>query len=225
MFEFLQGYNIFVTLTVIVLIYSIVFWWSSPEIKVQWVTYLSNFSVMTALIGFILSQINAIETRKSDEKSQFNKQQESGYVEIEKLFLKYYPELFPLYKEMNYANTWVQKFPIPKNIDPVKRAQYETNMFNIITQKIENILMEMNSIEEFQKLPSYNEWLQTWQQWFKSPTMQTLWKINRPHYFMPQTISFIDNYVIGHTENQTGGRQSMLSKGRLSHIGSHLPYF
>ena len=248
MIAFLKGYNIFKTLVLIVVVYSIFYWFLRMETASRAIKFISDLGVIIAIVGFILTQLNEIERREDENITNFNEQQETGFIEIERQFLKYYPELFPLYKEMHLENNILQSLQNPPQIDPIKKIQYECNIFNIITQRIENILSSAASLnfEEFRQSATYNEWVKTWRQWFQSPTLRHLWSINRSYYFAPVTMEFIDRVIIGgtnlkpHTDshiglnqrpNQTdlgcliGGRRTVLSKGRLLHSGFSVPYF
>ena len=216
----------YIAFVIFVVVYSIFFWCCKENVRSNLIVFASDLGVMTALASFILSQLDQIEQHEEEQINEFIQQQESGFIEVERQFLKCYPELFPLYKEMHIENPILQSLPDPPQIDATKRIQYECNMFNIITQTIENILLLVVKHQEVQKLPSYNEWLQTWQQWFRSPTLCRLWNINRSYYFSPSTVQFIDKLIVGVADPviQSGGRRTFLSKGRLAHFGWQIPY-
>ena len=224
MISVLKGYNIFKTLVLVVIIYSIFFWFFKMETTSRLIKFISDLGVIIAIVGFILTQLNKIERREDEDITDFNEQQERGFIEIETKFLEYYPELFPLYKEMHLENKILQSVPNPPKIDPIKRVQFECNMFNIITQRIENILASSLNFEEFKQSATYNEWVRTWRQWFQSPILRNLWNVNRSYYFAPMTIEFIDRVIIdgGSQKPQTGYPTSPQHTGcptSLQHTG------
>jgi len=125
-----------------------------------------------------------------------------GFIDIEKTFMQYYPELLPLYKEINNPHHPIQKLPVPKNIDQVKRRAYETNICNIIIQRIENTysaVVHLGELGNFDRARSqeFAEWVSTWRQWFLSPTLRNVWNFNKARLFSKQTQQFIDSAIIG----------------------------
>ena len=191
-----SNFHILHILAIVLILYTVFFWTFNFDRNARWMTYLSDLGLIAALFGFILSQLEQIRQRQQEELTEFNQQQEAGFVEIERLFMKYYPDLLPFYKELNFQNLAIQAVPNPPNIDPLKKAQLESNMFNIIVQRIENIFIAYETYEYFQESPWFQEWMQTWRHWFKSPTMQRLWKFNKNTFFSPKTVNFIDSHII-----------------------------
>ena len=48
--------------------------------------------------------------------------------------------------------------------------------------------------EEHQE--KFQKWVTTWKQWFKSPTLRTIYHFNKS-FFSNKTLYFIDNFIIG----------------------------
>ena len=209
------NFSIVHLLGLFIVAYTIIFWGFNLDNKSRLMTYMSDLGMFVAFFGFILSQLEEIRQRQQEELASFNQQQEAAFIEIEKLFMKYYPELFHLYKELNSQNKHLQSLPDPTNIDPNKRAQFESNMFNIIIQRIENVFIAYNNYEEFSKSPWFEEWMQTWKHWFLSPTMQRLWAFNKNIFFDKRTVNFVDMYLIPKTtQNQRHSLQKQPIPGQ-----------
>ena len=225
------NFSILNLLIAFVIIYTLLFWAFDFTAKSKIMAYMSDLGMFVALFGFVLSQLEEIRQRKIEELTAFNQQQEASFIEIERLFMKYYPDLFPFYKELNSHNPTIQSMPNPTTIDPARRLQLEANIFNIIIQRIENIFVAYETYEDFSHSDFHEEWMKTWRKWFTSPTMQRLWQANKKIFFATKTINLIDNYVLGrHTlplieANHKGLpvapnsmrplRQTLLSKGHL----------
>lgn len=180
------------------LIYTAIYWYFKLHGYPPWGQYvesLYHLGVFIALISFFLDQIikKKVDTEKSI--SDIVHDQELGFIDIEQHFLDNYPVLFPLYKELNQQNKIIQKIPNPKNIDPIKRLQSENNMCNIILQRIENIYLAELQLENFQNSEQYQEWIKTWKQWFRSPTLTRVWNTNKYTFFSKNILDFLDGVV------------------------------
>jgi hypothetical protein len=202
-------YFAIVFVLLLLLIYTIIYWFS--DLSSSWFKYLksmSNLGIVVALVDFIISEINQSSAATVDFISNMEDQQESGFIDIEQLFMSNYPELLPLYKEINQHNPMIQSLKVPENIDPIKKVQLETNVCNIMIQRLENIYLSILKFPDYQQIPEFKEWITTWKQWFKSSTMKKVWNLNKKYYFSSQTANFIDNYIIN---NQSNGKLSTIN--------------
>ena len=194
-----------VVATVMVIIYTISFWAFDLVDNRVWLSYIESlyhFGVIVAIAGFVLTQFETEEKTMMDYISQINQQQELGFIEIEKLFMNHYPELLPLYKELNQHNPLIQKIRAPSNINQSKKTFYEITVCNMIIQRIENTYLSISQLHKyfsFDHLGSreFNEWASTWKQWFKSPTLRRVWHSNKNKLFAQATADFIDREIIG----------------------------
>jgi hypothetical protein len=184
--------------------YTIVFWLYALYQNEPWIKYvgtLYNLGVVIALIGFILERNDAQEHELLSDISRITRDQEVGFIDVEKEFMNYYPELLPLYKEMNQRSQVIQSVPIPQNIDVAKKIILEYNACNIFIQRLENTYLATIDVGRDHSMKEvftseFNEWVLTWRNWFKSPTLRRIWKENSV-LFSSRTKLFIDNVIIG----------------------------
>jgi hypothetical protein len=192
-------------LVTLLIVYTVFFKILHLDKNSQWLSYLESvyhFEVIVLILGLILNQIVVENEAKVTHVDRINSQQELGFIDIEKTFMKNFPELLPLYKELNQQNPLLQSSPIPQNIDPIKKNLLETNICNIIIQRIENIYLTILHIKGFaDESIEFAEWMETWRLWFLSPTLRRIWNLNKNLYFSASTRHFIDNQII----NNDGG--------------------
>ena len=185
--------------------YTLLFWLYALYQNEPWIKYvgtLYNLGVVIALIGFILERNDAQEHELLSDISRITRDQEVGFIDVEKEFMNYYPELLPLYKEMNQRSQIIQSVPIPQNIDIAKKIILEYNACNIFIQRLENTYLATIDVGKTHGMKEvftgeFNEWVLTWKNWFKSPTLRRIWKENGM-LFSSRTKLFIDNVIIGH---------------------------
>jgi hypothetical protein len=181
--------------------YTLIFWQFRLDKSHAILSYfevLYHLGFILAAIGLILNQ-TAIQKKDNEvELASIIRQQEYGFIDTEQFFINNYPHSFPLYKEMNRQNRSIQRTPIPDNIDPIRRSQIEASFSNIIFQKIENNLSLAMRPQHGKYLHSngFREWIITWKQWLKSPTLRKHWSNNKYTLFSENTRNFIDNNII-----------------------------
>jgi hypothetical protein len=187
-----------IILIIALLLYTVIFWTFRIYKNEEWIKYtesIYHLGVLIALISFLVDQNN---TKKQEEDKLINeiiRNEEVGFIDIEQNFLENFPTLFPLYKELNQHNKILQAIPIPKNIDPIQKAQLEINMCNIIIQRIANTYLNGLQLKGYFDTAEYKEWLLTWREWFNSPTLLRVWNTNKNIFFSKRTVYYIDNVV------------------------------
>lgn len=196
----LPKYIVSMTLISAMIFYTFIFFYYGLANKPIWIAYtqtLFNLGVIVAVIGFVLDRVYRMHQQDVDYQHQLTQQQKQGFINIEQEFMHHYPELLPFYKEIHQQNNLLQSLPNPKNIDQIKRAELESIMSNVMIQSVENIYSSLKLVPDYQSLPEFVEWTNTWKQWFKSPTLRRIWKINKSVYFSQNTVNFIDKEIIG----------------------------
>lgn len=196
----LPKYIVSITLITAMIFYTFIFFYYGLANKPIWITYtqtLFNLGVIVAIIGFVLDRVYRMHQQDVDYQNQLTRQQKQGFMNIEQEFMHHYPELFPFYKEIHQQNHQLQSLSNPKNIDQTKKSELESIMSNLMIQSIENIYSSIKLVPDYQSSSEYIEWTNTWKQWFKSPTLRQIWKINKAIYFSQNTVNFIDNEIIG----------------------------
>lgn len=202
-----------------IMTYTIVFVVYQLNLSPAWLSYIQSLyhiGVVIIILGFILNQVAEHTKNVHDNTAEAGRLAEAGFVEVEHLFMQNYPELFPLYKELNQHNKILQSTPNPKNINPTKRVQFEYSICNIILQKIENIYSLGLSIPDYKESDEFQEWLITWKQWFKSPTLRRVWHSNK-NVFARYTQNFIDNEILTSTKTIPKGSTNKYVFGPISY--------
>jgi hypothetical protein len=188
----------------VVIIYTVIFWVYKLHHYSQWLSYIESlyhFGIIFAILGFLNNMINSQYVDAVNYISKINQNQEASLTSTERTFMEHYPELLPLYKEINQQNKKIQAIPIPFNIDPIKRKTMESNICNIIIQNIGNTYLEITYLEKYHKSnyiqsQEFATWISILRQWFKSPTLRSLWDLDKETKCSPRTIDFIDGVII-----------------------------
>lgn len=192
--------NILIIIIIIIfLVYTILFWYADIGKNSRMMAYFQSLFWLGIIIAF-LTLIMKESKRKVDDNKKYihhiSEMQEIGMIDIEKMFILNFPELFPLYREMNSHNYILSKMPDPPNIDVIKQQQLETSVCNIIFQRIENIYSEAILFDEFETSTYFLEFMITLRLWFKSERLRRIWDFNKHKYFSVDTIKFIEKKIL-----------------------------
>lgn len=177
-------------------IYTIVFWFfdlSKYNSFLEYLASLYHLIVVISLVGFVLDRMS----ESYQQQLNINSQEESGFVDINNLFLKYYPESFELYRQINYNDKNITKSPIPTNVNPTKKVMIDSIICLTIIQRIENIYLIMIQDPNYAQTDTYRGWVKVWRQWFHSPILLNIWNKNKNILFSDQITNFIDQVIIG----------------------------
>jgi len=188
--------NILVYSVIIFLVlYTVFYWIFDLEKYKKWTHYQESIywcGIIIILISFILDRMYRDDRSSLQYATLTNEQQENSFIEIDEMFLKYYPESLFLYYDIHGFG---DQFTKGIKYDPAKRMQFEMVMSNFIFRKLENTY----SLFAHGILPTkdeeYFEWLSIWKHWFKSPILRRNW-IQNKSYYKTNTVNFIDNTIL-----------------------------
>lgn len=164
--------------------------------------YANYISTLTLIGSIVLAIIFFYQYKVSNDQTQDIKTKElikelqADQIDFEQLFMKYYPYLSRLYKEI-YSDDSLQDYQFT-NKQIVDRNFYEAHMCGIMFQIIENIYLhnikdkqDYNGIDN----PRNAAWIHKWKSWFKSSIVSKYWQ-NKKHYFGSDTQQFIETNLI-----------------------------
>jgi hypothetical protein len=158
---------------------------------------LRHLGVIVIFLSFFVEQYNTANQEKANQVTQFKSQDRSiGIYDIERIFIENPNELFPLYLEMNQQNPLIAQLPNARYIDVSKKILLESIVADLHFRRMNSILIEMTPIDNYQALPEYTEYVRTWKEWFKSPTLLYLWDTNKYTTASDLTINFIDHVIL-----------------------------
>jgi hypothetical protein len=193
-------------------IYSSLYWYYNLAEVPHFLQYLESMyhlTIFVALLGFIMDRIAEF----NQQQVTLNDQQETGFLDIQALFLQYYPESIPLYKEIYRQDKDISKLIVPTNINYGKKRMVDSFICITIIKRIENIYFIMIQDPNYQQSDIYHEWVGVWRNWFMSPTLREEWQDDKNILFPDQLNDFIDQVIIG-GKNQTNSEY----KSKMIHL-------
>lgn len=194
--------SLLIGVAILFIIYSMIYWttdWLENKKFIDYTFTTYNLGLIFTIIALILDSSQKQEERQREETQDYLTEVQNAYVNIEKMFMENDPYLFPLYKELNGHNPFIQNLSIPPDLDQAKAQRLESSMANIIFQGIETIIITNtldghNTTLSIQQKQNLEAWRITWKTWFMSPTLQKLWVLNK-HFFAQNTIFYVDQLI------------------------------
>lgn len=166
-------------------------------------TKFSQYILSLSVLGTCVSLYSLILTYKYNDTS-FKKNSisstihnlERSYMDLEKLFMDYYPYSVELYREI-YNNCDSIEYDKLNIEDENKRTMVNSHLSSIIFQLIENTLIFLGDIKKNNNklyFQLYNKWYGIWMLWFNSQILKSQWQ-NKRILYSKKTQQVIDMMV------------------------------
>jgi hypothetical protein len=166
--------------------------WKSPRFA-GYTNVVVALGTLSALVSFLLSlkdkeqQSNEQKQKQLEvDKTNFQRETEQYWINIEQMFAKGYPYLASLYNEL-YPNMNIE-LPNLTSDQQIEANNAQEHMCQILFQTIENIIVSHNVITV-----SYG-WYAAFLSWSQSPTFQKVWSKSK-YFYNPATQDFINNLI------------------------------
>lgn len=144
-------------------------------------TGLSSVGILFSIIAFLINKIMADKESNKNTILNNNKLLDSGFTNIEKLFLDYYPYSSELYLDIYKDSKFSKNINISVD-DNNKKKLVEIHIVTIMLQEMENILNIYNIDNSLINEDTFAEWLRTWKMWFSSNILKKVWNEKIDNY-------------------------------------------
>ncbi|AYV77994.1 MAG: hypothetical protein Edafosvirus3_72 [Edafosvirus sp.] len=168
----------------------------SPKFRV----YLETLALAGTILIFITYFENYAKENEKKEMDRFNvfvQQGQADWIELEQMFMIYYPYTNRLYQQIYGNNKSIQSHNITDDttIDQNKVKMYEAHMSSILFQMIENIHYGLLNVNISSVGQLNTEWLNIWKSWLKSEIILEQWGYMR-NFYSKETQDIIDNIIL-----------------------------
>lgn len=174
-----------------------VLYWTLPIKSAQrlqgYLSMISFLSLVTAILGFFITQTNAAK-----QQQQSNISQGLNFIQTDLLALYRYidqnPSLAKLWKSINPNNPQLARLPNPTNIDPVVQQYKEIFVAQWMFQIIENFVNFIQSHGYSFSSPSNKLWIDEFRNWFNYPIVAQQWEYSK-NKSGQDAVEFVERYV------------------------------